>query len=141
MLRVVIDTNALESVLLKPASVTELILSLILEKEMVLCLTKPIASEYEEVLRREKFRKLDRNKVKVLISRLKSQAEWVEPEIHFDVTKADPEDNKFLECPEEAGADFFITGNLKHFPPGKFKRTQIVSPTEFLSALAKALDS
>ncbi|MGO9554452.1 MAG: putative toxin-antitoxin system toxin component, PIN family [Syntrophobacteraceae bacterium] len=141
MLRVIIDTNVLVSALLKPDSVPELVLSLILEKEMVLCLTKPIADEYAEVLRREKFIRLDHDKVKALLSRLKSQAEWVEPKIRLNVTKADPEDNKFLECAEEAGADFLITGNIKHFPPGKFKRTLIVDPAEFLSVLAQTLDS
>ena len=62
MLRVVIDTNVLVSALLKPDSVPELILSFILEGEIVLCLSEPIATEYEEVLKREKFKKLDQGK-------------------------------------------------------------------------------
>jgi predicted nucleic acid-binding protein len=49
----------------------------------------------------------------------------------------DPEDNKFLECALEARAGFIITGNTKHFPFGKFKKTLIVSPSEFLDYLAK----
>ena len=139
MLKVVIDTNVLVSALLKPDSVPELILSLILEGEMVLCLSEPIATEYEEVLAREKFKKLDRQKVKALLSRLKSQARWVSPTVRLQAAKRDPEDNKFLECAEEA--DFFITGNIKHFPPGKFKGTIILPPAQFLSVIAKALDS
>ncbi len=141
MLKVVIDTNVLVSALLKPDSVPELILSLILEEEMVLCLSEPIATEYEEVLKREKFKKLDRQKVKDLLSRLKSQARWVSPTVRLQAAKGDPEDNKFLECAEEAEADFFITGNIKHFPPGKFKGTIILRPAQFLSAIAKVLDS
>ncbi|MGA2733066.1 MAG: putative toxin-antitoxin system toxin component, PIN family [Syntrophobacteraceae bacterium] len=141
MLKVVIDTNVLVSALLKPDSVPELILSLILEGEMVLCLSEPIATEYEEVLAREKFKKLDRQKVKALLSRFKSQAQMVTPKIHLQVALADPEDNKFLECAEEAEADFFITGNIKHFPPGKFKGTIILRPAEFLFVIAKTLDS
>jgi len=139
MLKVVIDTNVLVSALLKPDSVPELILSLILEGEMVLCLSEPIATEYEEVLAREKFKKLDRQKVKALLSRFKSQAQMVTPKIHLQVALADPEDNKFLECAEEA--DFFITGNIKHFPPGKFKGTIILRPAEFLFVIAKSFDS
>jgi len=139
MLKVVIDTNVLVSALLKPDSVPELILSLILEGEMVLCLSEPIATEYEEVLKREKFKKLDRQKVKALLSRLKSQARWVSPTVRLQAAKRDPEDNKFLECAEEA--DFFITGNIKHFPPGKFKGTIILRPAEFLFVIAKTLDS
>jgi putative PIN family toxin of toxin-antitoxin system len=140
MLKVVIDTNVLVSALLKPNSVPDHILSLILGGEMVLCLSEPIATEYEEVLRRDKFNRLDRRKVKTLLSRLKSGAQWVELKIRLQVTLADPEDNKFLECAEEAGADLLITGNVKHFPAGKFKGTIILNPARFLSVIARTLD-
>jgi putative PIN family toxin of toxin-antitoxin system len=140
MLKVVIDTNVLVSALLKPDSVPELILSLILEGEILLCLTDPIATEYEEVLKREKFRKLDHKKVKTLLSRLRSQAQWVIPKIHLRVTTADPEDNKFLECAKEAEANFLITGNIKHFPIGKFEEIIILNPSQFLTVMAEMLD-
>jgi len=140
MLKVVIDTNVLVSALLKPDSVPELILSLILEGEIVLCLSEPIAAEYEEVLKREKFKKLNQRKVRELLSRLRSLAQWVAPKIHLQVISADPEDNKFLECADEAGADFLVTGNVKHFPPEKFKETIILNPAQFLSVMAKMLD-
>lgn len=125
MVRVVIDTNVLVSALLKPESVPELILSFVLSGEIVLCLSDPVASEYEEVLKREKFSKLDERKVKELLSRLRSEAHWVYPKIRLQVTRADPEDNKFLECAVEAKADFLITGNVKHFSSGKFQETII----------------
>ncbi len=141
MLKVVIDTNVLVSALLKPDSVPELIFSLVLSGEIVLCLTEPIAVEYEEVLKREKFKKLDQRKVRELLSRLRSLAHWVTPKIHLQVTLADPEDNKFLECADEAGADFLVTGNVKHFPAGKFKETIILNPAQFLSVMAKMLNS
>ena len=137
MLKVVLDTNVLVSALLKPDSVPELVISLILENQLLLCLSESIATEYEEVLEREKFKKLNRKKVKALISRLKSEAHWVNPVVRLNVAH-DPEDNKFLECAQEAGADFLITGNTKHFPPKRFQKTLIVSPAEFLSLIAKA---
>ena len=140
MLRVVIVTNVLVSALLKPDSVPELILSLILGEEIILCLSDEIALEYEEVLQREKFKALNQKKVRTLLSRLRSQAHWVEPKVHLQVAKSDPEDNKFLECAQEAEADFFVTGNIKHFPPGKFKDTIILRPAEFLSVIAKMIE-
>jgi predicted nucleic acid-binding protein len=79
--------------------------------------------------------------VTALLSRLKSQARWIEPTIRLQAAKGDPEDDKFLECAVEAEADFLITGNIKHFPPGKFKGTIILPPAQFLSVIAKALDS
>ena len=45
MIRVVLDTNVLVSALLKPDSVPDLILSLVLSGEIILCLSEPIAFE------------------------------------------------------------------------------------------------
>jgi len=141
MLKIVIDTNVLVSALLKPDSVPELILSLILTGEIILCLTEPIAVEYEEVLKREKFKKLDQRKVGELLARLRSKAQWASPKAPLQVTLTDPEDSKFLECAEETGADFLITGNIKHFPPGKFKGTLVINPAQFVFFLARTINS
>lgn len=139
MLKVVADTNVLVSALLKPDSVPELVVSLVLSGEIVLCLSEPIAIEYEEVLKRPKFKKLDQGKVKELLSRLRAEALWVDPQIRLHVAKSDPEDNKFLECAVEAEANFLITGSLKHFPPGKFRGTVILNPAQFLPVAARTL--
>ena len=102
-----------------------------------MCLSEPIATEYEEVLKRDKFSKLNHQKVKALLSQLRSQARRVEPKIHLQVALADPEDSKFLECAEEAKADFLVTGNVRHFPADKFKGAIILRPAEFLFVIAK----
>ena len=139
MLKVVIDTNVLVSALVKPGSGPEIIISLALSGEIILCLSDPIFVEYEEVLKRGKFSKLNQSKVKELLLRIRSQAQWVEPKTRLEVTLVDPEDNKFLECAMEAGADLLITGNVKHFPK-KHKDMRIVSPAQFLSYIVKTLD-
>jgi uncharacterized protein len=139
MLRVVLDTNVLVSALLKPDSTPELVISLILEKQALLCLSDAIAVEYDEVLRRPKFKSLDPNKVESFLYQLKAKARLVSPKIYLDIVETDPGDNKFLECAQEAKADFLITGNTKHFPFKKFKKTRIVSPAEFLTVIAKKL--
>jgi uncharacterized protein len=139
MLKVVIDTNILVSALLKPDSTPELIISLVLEKQVVFCLSEPIAAEYEEVLSREKFKSLDRRKVKTLLTRLQARARWVKPDVYVDIIPNDREDNKFLECAQEAKADFLITGKTRHFPFKKFEKTRIVSPAEFLSVIAEKI--
>jgi uncharacterized protein len=139
MLKVVLDTNIVVSALLKPDSLPEFVISLILEKKMTLCLSEPIFTEYQEVLARKKFISLNPKRVAQFLTRLKSQAKWFIPKISVDIIETDPEDNKFLECAQEAKADFLITGNTKHFPFPKFARTRIVSPSEFLAAVAKKL--
>ena len=139
MVRVVLDTNVLVSALLKPDSTPELVISLIFEKRAILCVSGPIFTEYEEVLSREKFWSLDLKKVKRFLSRIKGQALWVVPKTPLDIIETDPPDNRFLECAQEAKADFLITGNTRHFPSKKFKKTRIVSPAEFLTIISKIL--
>lgn len=139
MLKVVLDTNVLVSALLKPDSTPELVVSLILGKRVRLCLSHSIFDEYQEVLGRKKFQKLDPEKINRLLSRLEAQARWVTPKVHLEITELDPDDNKFLECAGEAKAEFLITGNKKHFPFEDFKKTRIVSPAEFLEAFATKL--
>jgi predicted nucleic acid-binding protein len=50
----------------------------------------------------------------------------------------DPDDDKFLECADDARADYLITGNLRHFPRF-WKATKIVSAQEFVSLAAPHL--
>jgi uncharacterized protein len=53
------------------------------------------------------------------------------------VTK-DPDDNKFVECADEARAEYLVTGNLRHFP--KFwKKTTVISSREFIGIVAPHL--
>ncbi|HOI95705.1 MAG TPA: putative toxin-antitoxin system toxin component, PIN family [Syntrophobacter fumaroxidans] len=139
MLKIVLDTNVLVSALLKADTPPELIVSLIGQSLVTLCVSKPIVAEYREVLSRRKFRKLDRAKVKKLLSRLESRAQWVTPRVPVEIIETDPEDNKFLECALESEADFLITGNTRHFPFEKFHHTRIVSPGEFIHFVARIL--
>jgi putative PIN family toxin of toxin-antitoxin system len=71
MLKVVVDTNIIVSALLKTQSNPALIISIILQRNYKLCLSEEIFSEFEEVLARDKFKHLDRLKVKELLSTLK----------------------------------------------------------------------
>jgi hypothetical protein len=65
---------------------------------------------------------------------------WVNPKNIVDIIKDDPKDNRFLECAQEAIADFLITGNKKHFSNlNKFKDTLIVSPHEFIFQITPSI--
>jgi putative PIN family toxin of toxin-antitoxin system len=102
-------------------------------------LSKGIFEEYSEVLNRDKFKGLNRKKVRELLSKLKKDAIWVDPHTSVDVVKADPTDNKFLECALKARADFLITGNTRHFSFNKFHGIRITTPSDFLHIVAKML--
>ena len=105
----------------------------------MLCATEKIFVEYEEVLSRGKFKKLDQAGVREFLSTLKRKALWVVPKVTVDDVTKDPDDNAFLECALESKADFLITGNIHHFPEKKFRHTSIVTPGEFVSYAVKVI--
>jgi putative PIN family toxin of toxin-antitoxin system len=139
MLKLVIDTNVVISSLLKPESNPALIMSLVLRGDCTLCVTEAIFLEYEGVLGRGKFKKLDQAGVGEFLSTLRKRALWVVPKVTIDDVTKDPDDNAFLECALESKADFLITGNIHHFPEKKFRHTSIVTPGEFVSYAVKLI--
>lgn len=139
MLKVVVDTNVVISALLAPYGNPALIISLILQKELALCLSSEIFAEYQEVLSRNKFKKLNKAAVKRLLKDLKKHSIQVLPKVSVRLIQNDPADNKFLECALASNADFIITGNIKHFSFKKFHRASIATPSEFLSIAADML--
>ena len=138
-MKIVVDTNVIVSALLRSGSNPALVVSLIARKEIKLCLSEDIFSEYQKVLARPKFKRIDQKRVKKLLLQMKIEALWVEPQMSVDAIKDDPADNKFLECALQSGAEFIITGNTRHFPFSKFKGSLILTPREFLEYIAKSI--
>ena len=54
----------------------------------------------------------------------------VKPTLKLTIT-SDPDDNMFLECAQEAGADFLVTGNKRHFPRA-WRSTKVVNARELI---------
>ena len=96
MLRIVVDTNVVVSALLKPQSNPALILSLFIRGDCMVCLSKEIFTEYEEVLARDKFRRLEEARAKELLSIFKRRALWVEPKVSINDVAKEPADNAFF---------------------------------------------
>ena len=141
MIKVVIDTNVIISALLNPDRTPALIISLILDGQLKICLSDAIFKEYREVLGRPKFSKMDRGAIRQLFSLFKKIGLWVDPVEKIDLIKTDPDDNIFLECAQEACADFIVTGNIKHFPKTTFKTALILTPSDFIDWIASNLFS
>jgi putative PIN family toxin of toxin-antitoxin system len=139
MLKIVLDTNVIVSALLKSESNPALIVSLVFQDQLTLCLSKDIFVEYQGVLKRLKFKDLDQGSLKKLWTRLKNKALWVSPTVTLKMILEDPADNTFLECAQEVGADFLITGNIHHFSFKKVGKTHILTPGEFINTIAKLI--
>ncbi len=48
-----------------------------------------------------------------------------------DIVKYDKDDNKFLECAEEAGADYVISNDSHLWEIGEYKGIKILTPEDF----------
>jgi putative PIN family toxin of toxin-antitoxin system len=138
MIKVVLDTNVLVSAHLKEQGLEADVLRLALAEAIALYVTDPIMDEYAFVLRRPKF-SLHSVHLENSISRIRAVSIAVTPK-HSVTISPDEADNRFLECAEEAKADYLVTGNKRHFPK-RWKTTAIVNAREFLQAISQELKS
>jgi uncharacterized protein len=134
MIRVVLDTNILVSALLQPQGLPARILLMTLaEPATHLCVSGDIHAEYEEVIRRPKFKRSEAV-IEQALRAIRQNGFWVKPSEKV-LAAFDANDNIFLECAQAARAHFLVTGNLKDFPL-KWADTQIVTARQFLDAVA-----
>jgi uncharacterized protein len=142
MFRVVLDNNVIIAAAHNPTGKPALVLSIALSGKsglLFLYISQEVLGEYQEVFARDKFKYLNQDHVKTLLSQIKKHATMVKASQSLSVIKIDSADNRFLECALAAEADFLVTGNIKHFPFKKFQHTRIVSPQEFLIILGEAV--
>lgn len=125
---IVIDTNVLVSALWSKNSNPARLLYLVFEGTLKPCYDYRILEEYQEVLKRPKF-KFSESDIQNLLEGIKSMGMSVISE-PISARFEDEEDKKFYEVAKFCNAKL-ITGNLKHFP----KENYIMSVSEFLESL------
>jgi putative PIN family toxin of toxin-antitoxin system len=121
----VLDTNILVSALWTDKGNPRKILDMVGRKEIKPCYDFRILAEYEDVLRRPKFKFSSRD-VDAVLARIRGSGLSVaarESAVNFP----DETDRIFYEVAETSGA-FLVTGNLKHYPAEPF----IMSPAGFI---------
>ncbi|MBN8734213.1 MAG: putative toxin-antitoxin system toxin component, PIN family [Acidobacteria bacterium] len=133
MIRVVLDTNIVVSALLQPLGPSARIFLLALGGAIQVCVTGAIYAEYEEVIRRPRFR-LTEATIRSALDAIRTKSYWVRPLEALRVC-SDPDDDLFLECCQAGHAAFLVTGNIKHFP-SHWRETRIVTPRRFLDLFA-----
>jgi len=131
--RVVVDTNALVSGLLKPRSHPARILKLVLQGDVEIVVNEHILTEYQEVLARPKFQ-LNSEDVRQILDFFRSKA-IVAPSLARRISLPDPYDEPFLEAALATGSDFLITGNTRHFPKIRSQGQKVLDPKGFLNTL------
>lgn len=133
---VLLDTNVVVSAHLKPGGFEGFVLDLALARTIRFYASEEILEEYSGVLRRPKFG-LPPDLLARSLALIRKSATLVRPK-HRVSAASDPDDNKFLECSEEAGADYLVTGNKRHFPSA-WGRTRVVSAREVLEEIIPLL--
>jgi len=110
-MRIVLDTNCLLRILPKD-SIYRCIWNSFLNGGFDVCYTTEILAEYEEVLSRFYSPKTAEFMVGVL---LKSQNTFqITPYFKWHLITSDPDDNKFVDCALNSGADYIVTSD-RHF--------------------------
>ena len=138
MIWVVLDTNIIVSALLQPLGPSAQILILALGGVLKLCVSGEIYVEYEEVISRPRFAR-DPAVIAATLQSIRERAIWVELSSRLKVC-ADPDDDIFLECAEEARASYLVTGNVRHFPPS-WKDTAVITPRRMLDILEAGMET
>ena len=137
MIKSVYDTNVLVSGLLNPEGIPSFLLDLVTQGHIQLFVSEEILKEYEGVLVRPKLG-LSKKLTKRFMRILRKKSKMIKPRTTLNVLK-DPGDNKFLECALSGRAEYFVTGNTRHFPFRKFRGIKIVSPREFWEIYKESL--
>jgi putative PIN family toxin of toxin-antitoxin system len=133
MPKAVYDTNIIISAALSPRGIPSSLLALALDRGVQLYVSPAILDEYTEVLHRPKFG-FSEPVIAGLIRSITRAAVLVHPTRTISISP-DESDNRFLECAQEARAEYVVTGNKRHFPFPEFEGIKIVSPAEFAAIL------
>ncbi len=129
----VIDTNVLVSALLSSHSnaATVQVVGKLFEGDVIPLFNKEILEEYNEVLRRKKFR-FSEEAVVALVDAIEKTGEMVEQTPSGKIL-IDMKDLPFYEVvlSKQDEDAYLVTGNVKHFPNKPF----VVTANEFLDIL------
>lgn len=140
-MRVVLDANILVSAVISGKGHPARILDLWEQERFELVISTVIIEELGRVMCYPKIQK-KYNLPEVLIEQflglIASQAVMVNPIRELTIIKADPTDNRFLECALEGGALNIVSGDQHLLELGEIEGIAILPPMGFLALLGLA---
>jgi len=134
--KVVFDTNVWLSIFMKKALSQDF--SNIICKKTTVYVTEEILAEISRALQYPRI--IDVMETSGIDSReilraIAANSKMVEPKMKIHVVEDDPEDNKILEAAATSGAGIIVTGDKHLLRLGKFRKTRILTPREFLDSI------
>jgi putative PIN family toxin of toxin-antitoxin system len=137
-MRVVLDTNVIVSALISSQGAPGETLQAWERDRFDLVVSPATLDELGRVLHYPKIQKkynLPTEHLDRFLRTISSQAILVNPTKELKVIKADPSDNRYLECAQEGDAAFIVTGDKHLLDLGEFEGTIILPPAGFLAVL------
>ena len=135
-MKVVIDTNVFVSSVL--GGLPRQVIQLWFGGRITLCLSEPIVTEYQRVLR--ELGAVSEAEERALIDTFASGEGvlYTADPPPIDEVSPDPDDEKFLECALELGAKFLVSGNSGLPELGSYMGIPILTPRKFLEQVGEA---
>ena len=130
-MKIVLDTNCLVNIIM-PGSFNNDVWQAFRAGKYVLCVTNDILFEYHEILAKLYSELIANTILKELVET--PNVERVSPDFRFNLIKADPDDNKFVDCAITAGATYRVS-NDRHFKELEhydFPKVDVRTLAEFL---------
>jgi predicted nucleic acid-binding protein len=103
--------------------------ALVVDLQLVLCLSPALLAEYQEVLYRPRL-KLQPGEIEAVLANIRRVGWMVRPSETLRISGHEP-DNRIYECADAAHADYIVIGNAKHFPK-PHKNTTVVNARQLL---------
>ncbi len=130
-MNIVLDTNVLVAGLLSPFGPCGEIVRMVSSGEPALCFDARILSEYNDVLKRPKFR-FEQDKIDALIDFIATRGQVIASSL-LPEPLPDPDDEPFLAVAIAGRVACLVTGNRSHFPARLRQGVPLLSPREFLT--------
>jgi putative PIN family toxin of toxin-antitoxin system len=129
--RIVLDTNVLISAIVfggKPREVLEKVIA----GWSTMAISAEMLAEFQWVFEGEKFR-YPAAIVRNILRELLAVSELVRSAMKVEHIKADPADNRILECALESRAAYIVSGDKHLLELGQFEGIPILDAAEFLA--------
>lgn len=131
-MKAVVDTNVFISSFLNPKGTPRKVISLWKTGELIICLSAEILEEYIEVLIRMGLKDEPETGELLELFRKRINIDFVAIDQDIKLIASDPDDDKFIECAVNAGAEVIITGDRHLKDLKQYKGIDILSPAEFI---------
>jgi len=129
--RIVLDTNVLISAIVFGGRYRE-VLEKVIAGRFTMAISAEMLAEFQGVLEGKKFR-YPSDIVRTIVHELLAVSELVRPRMKVEQIKADPADNRILECALESGAACIVTGDRHLLELGRFEGIPILDAAVFLA--------